>query len=60
MDFKKTLQPLTLEWLAAVPKLFCARSKFEFGEHLATKFVFNISNLHFSHVPTLQTDTDNQ
>jgi len=55
----KRLQPLTLEWLESqrFPN-FLMRPKSEFGKHLATKFVFNISNLLFSHVPTVQTATD--
>ena len=40
----------------AVSKLFWAWPKSEFGEHLATEFIFNTSDLLFSHVPTLQTD----
>ena len=45
---------------STVPKLFWAHPKSEFGEHLVIKFVFNISDLHFSHVPTLQKDTSNR
>jgi len=36
------------------------RSLFELGEHPATKFVFNISNLLFTQVRIVQTDIDKQ
>jgi len=36
------------------------RPKSELGEHPATEFVFNISNLLFSQVLTVKTDTDKQ
>jgi len=61
MDFfKNTSTAYAKMARPVVPKIFWARPKSNFGEHLGTKFVFNITYLFFSHVPTLQTGTNKQ
>jgi len=61
MDWKKTSTAYARMAIdQRVPKLFWVRPKSELGEHPATKFVFNISNVLFSQVPAVKTDTDKQ
>jgi len=61
MDLKKTSTSYARMAIdQRVPKLFWVRPKSELGEHPPTKFVFNISNVLFSQVSTVKTDTDKQ
>jgi len=53
-DLKKISTAYARMTRPAFPKVFRARPTSEFGEHLATMFVFNINNLLVLEVPAIK------